>query len=67
MILRSLFTIAAALAIMFYYNWQLTLITLGMCIPNAIIPFEFGKVVRRLQTEIQKFKSDMTILAEESY
>jgi len=67
MLVRALVFILAALCIMFYLSWQLTLVQLISMIPIVIVMTGYSRKMRTFQANIQKEKSKMTIVAEEAF
>ncbi len=65
-IVRDTFTIAFLIALMLYYNWELTLVSFISFPIIAITVRAVSKRMRRLNTDLQDSMGDMTHVLEES-
>lgn len=64
---RAVVSICGSLAVMFWYSWQLSLITIAGVIPTGFATIHFSGKLRIIQRQVQQVKSEMTVVAEESY
>jgi ATP-binding cassette subfamily B protein len=64
---RAIVAIIGSLAVMFWYSWQLSLITISGVIPTGFATMHFSGKLRIIQRQVQQVKSEMTVVAEESY
>jgi ATP-binding cassette, subfamily B, bacterial MsbA len=64
---RDSLIVVALLAMLIYYNWQLTLITLVIAPVLAITLRAFGRRLRRLNLENQQMLGEMTRVVQEAH
>lgn len=67
MFVRGSSFVIATLVILLIISPPLTGTTFGGIIPIMVFGFFFGKLMRKLQREIQENKAQMTTIAEESF
>ncbi|NEX60915.1 lipid A export permease/ATP-binding protein MsbA [Noviherbaspirillum galbum] len=65
-LIRDTLTAAGLLAVLFYYNWQLTLITLVLIPTTAIVVRVTGKRLQRLTRNYLGVNANMTQVLEET-
>jgi subfamily B ATP-binding cassette protein MsbA len=64
---RDSLTVVALLAVLLYYNWQLTLVTLAVAPPIAWVLRAFARRLRRLNLENQQMVGVMTRAVQEAH
>jgi subfamily B ATP-binding cassette protein MsbA len=64
---RDSLTVLALLAVLLYYNWQLTLVTLAVAPPIALVLRAFARRLRRLNLENQEMVGVMTRAVQEAH
>jgi subfamily B ATP-binding cassette protein MsbA len=64
---RDSLTVIALLAVLLYYNWQLTLVTLAVAPPIALVLRAFSRRLRRLNLENQAMVGVMTRAVQEAH
>lgn len=65
--IRDSLTVALLVAMLLYYNWQLTLVTLMVAPPIALVLRAFGKRLRRLSLESQAMLGELTRSVQEAH
>lgn len=64
-LMRQLITVFGGIGLMFWLNWQLTLIILALMPPLMFVATYYGKRLKRLSTDAQDRQADATVVLEE--
>lgn len=64
-LMRQLITVLGGIGLMFWLNWQLTLIILALMPPLMFVATFYGKRLKRLSTDAQDRQADATVVLEE--
>lgn len=65
-VIKESFSIVGLMGVVFYRDWQLATIAI-LILPFGFLPiFKFGKILRRLSTQIQRTTADVSVVLHET-